>query len=95
LVPCDRERRSRWVHAGHGKAAASKQAGEGPGAAADVKDTARPELLDHGLIGVQVTAIGVERVVDLGKTRLFEDRIGHTKDNRPDPPSSAALTFRR
>jgi len=36
---------------------------------------ARAELFDHGRVGLQATAIRVQRVVDLGKTRLGEDRI--------------------
>jgi hypothetical protein len=82
LGPCDLERRLRRVHGGHGEAATGEQAGQGPGAAADIKHAARAELVDHGRVCVQVTAVGVQRVVDLGKTLLGEDRINHTPHGR-------------
>ncbi len=39
--------------------------------------------VDHGRVRVQVAAIWVQRVVDLGKTSLREDRINHAPHGRP------------
>jgi hypothetical protein len=60
-----------------------EQAGQGPGAAADIEHAVGAELVNHGHVGVQVAAVGVQRVVDLGKPRLGEDRVNHAPHRRP------------
>ncbi len=75
LGPRDVEGRRRRVKCGHDEPTIGEQAGEGPGAAADVQDASRTELVNHGRVRVQVTAIRVKPIVELGETPLREDRI--------------------
>jgi hypothetical protein len=66
-----------WVGGGHLQAACGQQAGQGPGAAADVEDAAGAELAGHGQVGLQVGTVVVHGVVDLGQPGFGENGVRH------------------
>ena len=66
-----------WVYAGDVNAAVGEQEGEHAGAAADVQHSLCHELLRQCEVRVEVTAVGIQRVVDRDQARVLENRVGH------------------
>ncbi len=86
-----------WLRASHGErckcrvqsdhrdASSRKPAGEHTGAASDVQHAARAELVDDGLVVVQVGPVTVDVVVDRGESRVGEDLVRHAANDTRTP----------
>jgi hypothetical protein len=75
----DVERRERRIEPGHLHAAGGEHHRERPGPTADIEHRPRGALLHDAHIGVEVAAIGVENVVQVGKSRHLEAAICHDR----------------
>ena len=55
-----------------------------------VEDATGAELIHDGRVDIQVAAIGIQRIVNLGEPRFLEDRIGHEQDRKGLPTDPAS-----
>jgi hypothetical protein len=61
----------------NGDPALSEKAGEGACSAPDVKHRSSAQRMDKGDVGIEIGSVRLEGVIDLRKSSLFEDRVGH------------------
>ncbi len=54
-----------------------EKAGEGTRSAPDVKDRSSAQNSDKSNVVIKIVSLGLERVIDLRKSSILEDRIGH------------------
>ncbi len=94
LAPGDVERGRRRIGADNVQAPFRQQAGKRAGPAADIQDGRGTELGGDGEVGVQVAAVGVQRIVELREPGLAEYRVGHGNDHTAGawPPTLAVTT---
>jgi hypothetical protein len=72
LAARDLKRGRRRIDAGDRQAPLRQQAGQRAGPAADVHHGPGTELGGHGYVDIEIAAIGVQRVVELGEPWLAE-----------------------
>jgi hypothetical protein len=80
LAPGDVDRSPRGIDAGDHQAPLRQQAGQRAGTTADVDDDHGTELGGHREVGLEIAAVGVQRVVEFRKPGFTEQRIGHGTD---------------
>jgi hypothetical protein len=71
------QRAGRRVDARHCQAAVGKLKRERAGPAAQIQNVARTQLAGDRGVHVEITAVGIERVIDRHQPRVLEDRIRH------------------
>lgn len=106
LRSSDGERSLRRINTGHCEPAYRESAGERAGATTDVEHGASTELVDDGLVVVQVAPVAIDVVVDRRQSRVSEDRVRHGPNSttrfrnphrldRPLPPSARSHRLSR
>lgn len=76
----------------HVETTLGEQTRERPRTAPDVQHAARLELLDHRKVGVEVTAIGIERVVQGSEPRIRVEGVRHGRDSSAPRPGNDGFT---
>ncbi len=84
----------RRIDADDVEATIGEKQSECPCPASNVQHLVGAELVSELCVHIKIAAIGVERVVDDGKSRVLEDVIGHGADHRhtANEPPRAVVT---
>ena len=77
LATGDREGRIGWIDTGHPGPGSGQSNGEFAGAASDVEHRTDPELVRQREVVIEVAAVPIEVVVDVGEPLRREDGVGH------------------